>query len=372
MNKYFDKIKIFIKNNKKCFVIIFMVVVVVASGIMLYLLHEKKSKPEVITTSTTATNNESKLFRGYKVYEALQGNIVTYNLKNKYEFIYPSSSNEAIMALNNGEEYVYEVILSNGQLSFLEQVIIEGEQISLKYTHNSFDTNFSELISSFFVVHTCEASEYTIIALDKKKNVYRFSATGDESIQDIIKGFKKVKTISGIKNIGYYNLNNTPYITCEGYELVYEDINGNIRHLDDNKLFFNDAYYSFIGADYYDQLVYVLKDGTMRFGIGNSAKLNDGDAIIKYRGSFYYLGEDNTKEDLYIISDDDYLYFVENMNESSSPKLSRLRESKIKKIGMQVMTNSESFTTNYYRVIVLFEDGETFKIENISGIDMLS
>ena len=68
-----------------------------------------------------------------------------------------------------------------------------------------------------------------------------------------------------------------------------------------NELFFADAYFKFIGADYRDQLVYVLNDGTMQFAVGNTdSKLYDGNNHIKYRGSFYSLNDDES-ENLYIL-----------------------------------------------------------------------
>ena len=159
---------------------------------------------------------------------------------------------------------------------------------------------------------------------------------------------------------------------CVNYELVYLDTSNNVRYLSGkNQLFFDSAYYRYIGSKDYDNFVYVLKNGLMKYDIGNnSSYLYDGNYHIKYMGSFYSLN--NNQEDLYIIGTDGYLYIIKNLSESSEVLLTRVNNQLIKRIGTRVITTTNDFATDKSRLIVEFVNGETLEIDEIYDYELLN
>lgn len=275
------------------------------------------------------------------------------------------------------EAYMYDLSLDNGILIFKEHKIVwlDDGNSKLVSTNKKYEFKTTKQITNYVLGTTCDAFTYEITLVDEEGTVYNYVNNQEQYSDDItslINSIKKVKTISPAKKIGYYGLNNSPNVTCNGYQMIYVDKNNNIRYLN-NKLFFNDAYYRFIGADFND-VVYILNDGTMVFDYyaDKYAKLRNKDEIIKYRGSFYTMDDKTNKEDLYIIGTDLYLYKIPSLSSESSVLLKRVSEEKIKNIGTQSQKNSDGFVTDEKRLIVEFSDGEVFKLDTIKEFELLN
>lgn len=334
-----------------------------------------KDKKQDTPTTKKGPATTTNIFKGYMTTELKDNEDLIYDYQKKYKLVYGDSNKKRITVYHEDLLFNYDITVVKGVLTFTEQrydTSLEAYEV----TGRKFEFKSEKPIKSFLVGNTCDSLTYSIVALDSESNIYKYTNTPDDenkNIKEILNSFEKVKTISKAQKIGYYNGSNEPFITCNSYELIYLDNSNNVRYLDGkNTLFFNDAYYRFIGLDFQDQLVYVLKDGKMKFGIGNTKNyLNDGDYFIMYRGSFYQYSESDNKEDLYIIGTDNYLYVIKNMNEESKPLLTKVNDTKIKRIGVQKKTNANDFVIEEAKVIIEFESG-TFKLDDVQGYELLT
>lgn len=370
-----DKIKKIFQDEKKRAIIILVVVLIILITLILITLFATKKTNENSKTTTTRTTTTKKVnvFKGYDTQEINLDETISYDVTKNYEFIYASGSdNKTIYTLKDDLELLYELSLDSGAIIFKEQRYNQ-ELSAYEYTSKTYTYKADYNITDYIVATTCEQDTYSIVALDEKKNIYVFNSLPDEfNIQDILSNFTKVKTISTAKKIGYYNENNNPNNMCSNYELIYLDNSNNVRYLaDKNQLFFDDAYYRYIGSRDYDNFVYVLKSGLMKYDIGNnSSYLYDGNYHIKYKGSFYT--SNNNQEDLYIIGDDGYLYIIKNLTEESSVLLERVHNEIVKKIGTRVITNDQDFATDKSKLIIEFNDGKIIEIAEIYSYELLN
>lgn len=351
-----------------------ILVILVSIALICFIVSDKDKKQDTTITKQTTTTT-TNIFKGYITTELKDNEELIYDYQKNYKLVYGDTKKKRIAVYHDDLLFNYDITIINGVLTFTEQrydTSLEAYEV----TGKKYEFKIENPITSFLVGNTCDSLTYSIVALDSKFNIYKYTNTPDDenkNIKEILDSFKKVKTISKAKQIGYYNGSNEPFVTCNSYELIYLDNSNNVRYLDGkNSLFFNDAYYRFIGLDFQDQLVFVLKDGKMKFGIGNTKNyLNDGDYNIMYRGSFYQYSEENNQEDLYIIGTDNYLYVIKNMNEESKPILTKVNDTKIKKIGVQKKTNSNDFVIEEAKVVIEFESG-TFKLDDIQGYELLT
>lgn len=372
MKNSFERIKYYVNVNKNL-IITFLIVVCLLVGMIFIILdmrEEKKKLPDIKHTQETI---EKDVFKGFKKINLNLDKTVKYDLESTHKFVYSNNSGD-IVALNNNQLYTYEIKLVEGILELAEQEMTKKDDnyYSLEYTGNKYEIKLANEIVDYLVARTCDEAGYALYIRDKMGNVYLYVSDGELlDITDVIKSVSKVRTISKASKIGYYNLNNTPYITCNGYELIYVDKDDNIRYVEDNKLFFASAYYKFIGADYSDQLVYVLKDGRMKYSVGNINKyLKDNDEDIFYRGSFYTKTDET--EDLYIISSKGYLYKITDMDFESRYNIERVSDERISLIGTQIMVDKNEFGTDYLKVKIQFDNKEIFDLSNVLGFEVLN
>ena len=362
----------FIKDRRTLFIMIIVIVVSLITGVSLLLLQDDTPPKSIPVTTTTQKNAE--LFKGYRRYD-LTDDDPLYDVEKMYEFTYADSSKKSFSLSNSSGEFVYEVSRESGTLTFSEQQYKDdADLLSLEYTGNVYTSDISHDITDFLIAQECDTPNFSLYMIDKNNRVYGYEYYGDTlEITEFIAEIRRYNTISSVKEIGYYTLNNTPSVTCSGGVPIYVDSSNNVRYLSGkNELFFADAYFKFIGADYRDQLVYVLNDGTMQFAVGNTdSKLYDGNNHIKYRGSFYSLNDDES-ENLYILGTDNYLYEIVNLSEESGVLLNKVRDKKVTSIGSQIITSSDDFATDQYRVIVLFEDDESINFSQVYNFEVLS
>lgn len=362
-------------DEKRAFIILIIVTVIIVSSVLtIYLLTTKSDKKDDITTTTKVSTTDRKdIFKGYKTYEIDYEKDISYDLEKRHEFIFATDNDETIIYTRKDDlELFYELSLVGGSISFQEQRY-NNELKAYEFTGKKYSYKKDKDIVAFKVVKTCSNEKYAIIAMDTAGNVYSYETPEEEyNIVDILNNFKLHKTISKAKRVGYYNLSNVPNIDCEGYILVYEDISNNIRTLEKkNPLFFDTAYYRYLGKNYSDQYIYVFKDGKMKYDIGNNEKfINDGNYHIYYRGYFYE--ETSVSNNIYIISKDGYLYKIENMNEESSQILTKMNDSRIKKVGTKVIKTTNDFATDKLRLIIEFDTEDILEIEEISDFELIS
>lgn len=370
-----DKIKSLFQDEKKRAIIILIVVIILLVAIItIALVINKKMNNDIpITTNRTTTSKKVNIFKGYDAKEIILDNNISYDIEKNYEFIYANGEDKKTVYTNKDNlELLYELTLVDGSIVFTEQRH-NNELNAYEFTGKTYTYKADNKITDFVVATTCDQDVYSIVAIDDKKNVFVFNSLEDEfNINDIITGFTKTKTISTAKKVGYYNESNNPNNMCVNYELVYLDTSNNVRYLSGkNQLFFDSAYYRYIGSKDYDNFVYVLKNGLMKYDIGNnSSYLYDGNYHIKYMGSFYSLN--NNQEDLYIIGTDGYLYIIKNLSESSEVLLTRVNNQLIKRIGTRVITTTNDFATDKSRLIVEFVNGETLEIDEIYDYELLN
>lgn len=370
-----DKIKALFQDEKKRAIIILVLVVIILAAIITIalLVHKKMQADNTPTTTRITTTKKVDVFKGYNTTEITPNNNITYNLEKNYEFIYAKGEDRKTIYTNKADlELLYELTLVDGTILFTEQRH-NDELNAYEYTGKTYTYKVDNKITDFIVATTCEQDVYSIAAIDEKKNIWLFNSLEEEfNINDILEGFSKVKTISPAKKIGYYNDSNNPNNMCVSYELIYLDNSNHVRYLTGkNQLFFDSAYYRYIGSKDYDNFVYVLKNGLMKYDIGNnSSYLYDGNYHIKYRGSFYTIN--NNQEDLYIIGTDGYLYVIKNLTESSEVLLTRVSDELIKRIGTRVITTDNDFATDKSKLIVEFVDEKTLEIAEIYAYELLN
>jgi len=351
-----QKIKEIIEDEEKRSFLVLMIVVFIVtySVVTIYLLHINKERINEITTTTitTTTTNKYNRLKGFITYE-LEENDISYDLYKYNEFVYANGEDKEIIYLTKDDiDYYYEVSLNDGSLLFTELKYLTDKS-SYEYTNNKYIYKTDNNITDYIIINGCNRDEYSILIKDSKNYIYSLSTTNDEySIDELINSIKKVKTITNVSKIGYYSGSNNPNTICSYYELIYLDTNNNIRLLSNkNSLFMSTAYYRYVGSTSVDNHIYVLKDGLMKYDIGNnSSYLYNGDYHIYYKGSFYTLNGEI--EDIYIISKDNYLYKIENISESSEVLLKYVNESKIKRVGTRTVTNENDYATDKNKVII--------------------
>lgn len=369
-----DKIKALFQDEKKRAIIILIIVILIlaASITITFLVSKKISLNNTPSTTRSTTTKKVNIFKGYNTKEINLDNDISYNLEKNYEFIYADGEDKkTIYTYKDNLELFYELTLNQGSIIFTEQRH-NNELDAYEYTGKTY-TYKDNNITDFIVATTCEQDVYSIVAIDDKKNIYQFDSLEEEfNINDVLNGFTKISTISPAKKVGYYNESNNPNNMCVNYELIYLDNANNVRYLSGkNQLFFDSAYYRYIGSKDFDNFVYILKNGLMKYDIGNnSSYLYDGNYHIKYMGSFYSIN--NNQEDLYIIGTDGYLYVIKNLSESSEVLLTRVKDQVIKKIGTQVITTTNDFATDKSRLIVEFVSEETLEIDEIYSYELLN
>lgn len=370
-----DKIKnIFQDEKKRAIIILIIVIIVLVSAVTITFLVSKRinnnNKPSTTSTKTTKKVN---VFKGYDTKEINLDNNVSYEIEKNYEFIYANGEDKkTIFTYKNDLELFYELTLEQGAIKFTEQRH-NNELDAYEYTGKTYTFKENNDITDYFVATTCEQDIYSIVAIDNKKNIFIFNSSEDEfNINDILNGFVKTKTISPAKKIGYYNESNNPNNMCAYYEPIYLDNANNVRYLSGkNQLFFDSAYYRYVGSKEFDNFVYVLKNGLMKYDIGNnSSYLYDGNYHIKYMGSFYSINND--QEDLYIIGTDGYLYIIKNLTEESEVLLTRVKNQLIKRIGTRVITTPNDFATDKSKLIVEFDNEEILEIDEIYSYELLN
>lgn len=359
--------------KKNIIIIVSSVIVLIIAISILIIVNVFSKKEDVVEqdSKTTTASLIDKTFRGYTTSDLSDDDNITISLDKYYEFIYTSTSQCDINNEYKGNVYNYTINLEDGELIFRES-IKNDELKGYEETGKTFQFRPDKKVSSFTVSKSNEVNKYAIIVLDEENNLYVYDSNETEkSITRIISNIKKVKTISKVLKAGYYNYSNFPGMKNNGYEIVYEDENNNIRYITNkNPLFYEDTYYRYLGDDQGGEFIWVFKDGTMRF-TENETVLNDGNNHILYRGSFYTYDELELSEDIYIIGKDRYLYHIKDINQGSLPLLNKVSVSKIEKIGTQVMRDENNFATSYKKVLIEFEDGELFKLDNILGYELL-
>lgn len=364
------------KEKKKIieFIVIVIFVVLIVGLIIFNFLSsdDKKGKNTTMKPQTSALID--KTFRGYQVEDLDYEKNITYDYKSRHEFRYGDTSNKEIfIQTKQNKLYCYTITLDKGVLLFKES-IYDSSKNAYESTNQVYEFTENSNITSFAVGYENDMLAYTILALDKDSNVYMYEANGRDSITTLISKIKKKKTISKASKIGFYLMNNAPFFDNLGNEAIYVDQSNNIRTFDNkNSLFFESAYYRYIGSDNFDQVIYVLKDGLMKYSTGNTNKnLNTGNANIKYRGSFYKQDEETMTENIYIISADGYLYTISNVNSKSKVILEKTNPERIKKIGYQYIRGSNGYATNERNIIIQFEDLTTIKLDAVSDYELLN
>lgn len=354
-----EKIKRFFDDDKKRSIFILVVVVILLIGALIaayyytvYNVKEEK-KPQTTTVSMRTTNS---LFRGYKVSE-MNDNSYNLDLESKHEIVYSTNKKTPISTCVDDLELIYEVSLKDGTIEFneLRNDEILGGQV---YTNNKYYLKLDKKITNFVVGYNCTSFEYNILVLDESNNIYQYENTHESnmSMKDIVNSFKKVKTISTPKKIGYYNYNNEAFLECAQSKMVYLDKSDNIRLLDNkNTLFFETVYYRYLGNEENGDVVYVFKDKLMKFS-NIDEYINNGTSNVLYKGSFH------DDKNLFIISSDNYLYKVSLTEEFSNPVITPIENSKIKRIGSRIVGEND-FVTNKNSIIIEFENGNNVKFD---------
>ncbi len=358
------------------------IIIVISSCIVLFIAltvllvvnikAEKKEKNLIkYTQSTTTGKLIDKTFKGYKAYTIDEEVSYSLPLEKYYEFVYTANASGDFDNEYKGNVYNYTLEIVDGELLFRESLLKDND-MGYEETNMTYEFRGEGKITSFLVVKSNEVSNYALLVVDEKNNVYVYENEGNErAITKIIANIKKVKTLTKVKRVGYYNYSNVPTMRNKGYDLIYEDEAGTIRYLlDKNGLFYDDAYYRYLGSDMGSEFIYVLKDGLMRFSLDERV-LNDGNSNIYYRGSFYTYDEDKQKEDVYIIGKDAYLYRISDLQIGSLPLINRVSVEKIKRIGTQVIRDENNFATSMQKVLVEFADGELLNIDNTYAFELL-
>ncbi len=370
-----DKLKNILADEKKRLTLILFIVtfIIITSVILIVVIfYTKEEKVENSSTTTQTTLKKKDIFKGYQKYEFNPDYQAKYDYQSRYEFIYAEKEDkEIIYTHKDNVELNYELTLKDGAIIFSEQRY-NNELQAYEYTGKTSSYKAENKITDYLVVPTCEQDTFSIIAQDASGNGYKYTSSENDGISEIISNFKKIKTISKIKKIGYYTGNNNPNTTCNDYELIYLDSSNHIRYFDGkSSLFYDDAYYRYIGNKDYDNHVYVLKDGLMKYDIGNTnTNLGDGKYHLMYRGSFYTIN--NNQENLYIIDDNGYLYKIEDFKEDSPVIIKRVTNNTIKRLGIRSITDENHFATDRSNILIEFSDDEILEITEIYEFELLN
>lgn len=374
-----EKLKnIFADERKRTLTILVIVTLIISIALitLILCLNNNKQNENKTTTSTKTQTTSRDVFRGYDTKEydfSTNPSVkVTYDLASKHDLVYASGEDKKTIYTNyKDNELYYEVSLSDGIIKFAEERY-NSKLKAYEFTGKNYSFESDAKITDYLVVTTCSDDSYSIIARDTKANVYVFRTPEEEfDINYIIKNLKKVKLISSAKKIGYYNYNNYPHRECNEYDLIYLDTLNNVRYIvGKNALFFDDVYYRYIGSGKNGNYIYVLKDGLMRFDDGNTKQLNDGEQNITYMGSFYT--EDETSENIYIISNNGYVYKITDFNIGSSPILTKANKTRIRKIGTRVETDANNYAKDTKSIKIEFEDNQIIELTSINEFELLS
>lgn len=353
----------FFNDDKKRSIFILIVVITLLLtiiGISLLLTNNKKVPNQTSTTkkiTTLTKNTNDNYFRGYKEVELKSDDSYDLDLASRHEIIYANNKVDQIVTCIDDLDLIYEVRLVDGALEFKELRHDEGVNGEV-YTGEIYKYKANKKITNFVIGHNCSDIEYNILVSDEDNNLYAYENTieSQKSIKEIISSIKKVKTISTPKKIGYYNYNNDPFMSCPLTKMVYVDKSNNIRTLDEkNTLFFNTVFYRYIGNDGVGEVIYVLKDKTMKLSNKQETLNNDG-KNINYRGSFY------TEDAYYIIDDQNYIYKINSIDEDSSTNIKPFTNFKIKRIGSRII-GENNFATEKNSVVIEFENNEIMKFD---------
>ena len=372
-----EKWRHIIEDEKKKTLLILILVTIILSvflvTIILIVTNKKENKVST-TTKTTLSTKVKDIFKGFNSTEYnydINSPSITYDLKSKHEFIYANGEDKKTIYTNyKGKELYYELNLDNGKILFKE-ARYNNNLSAYEFTGLNYSFEATTNITDYLVVATCEKDQYSIIAKDSKANIYVFNSPNEEfGIDYIINNIKSIKVISKVSKVGYYNYNNYPHRECNEYDLVYLDTLGNVRYIvGKNALFFEDAYYRFIGDTSKENFIYDLKNGLMQYDTGETKNLNDGNYNINYMGSFYTLNNDI--EDLYIICTKGYVYKIANFNFDSSVILKKVNNTRIKKIGTRVVKDSNDYATDKHTVKIEFEDNEVLELASVNEFELL-
>lgn len=356
------KVKNFFDNDKKRSVFILIVVIILLLaiiGVSLLFTRDKRNLDEVTTKKkTTQTKNiNDNSFKGYKIVELTTDNSYVLDLQSRHEIVFANNKTDQIVTCIDDLDLIYEVRLVDGILEFKELKYDEAINAEV-YTGEVYNFKTTKKITSFIIGHNCSDIEYTILVSDEDNNLYTYENTvaSPKSIKEIIASIKKQKTISTPKKIGYYNYNNDPFVSCPLTKMVYTDESNNIRTLDSkNTLFYNTVFYRYIGDDGLGEVIYVLKDKTMKYS-NKEGYLNNKGTNINYRGSFY------TEDAYYIIDDQNYLYKIASIDDNVVTNINPLEPFRIKRIGSRVISEND-FATSKNSVVIEFENNEIMKID---------
>lgn len=364
------------KDKKKIieFIIVILLVVIIISLVVFNMLTAEKEDKKVDDETPKTSALIDKTFYGYQVDEVDYDKKITYDYESRYEFKYGDTTSKEIFIQKNATTlYCYTLSLEKGVLIFKES-LYNPSLNGYESTNKVYEFTENSNMTSFAVGYENDTLAYTILALDKDSNVYMYEANGKDTIVTLISKIKKQKTISKASKIGFYTMSNDPYKESSAVAPIYVDQSNNIRYLDNkSSLFFDKAFYRYVGSDNYDQIIYILKDGLMKYSKGTTNRnLNDSNNNIKYRGSFYKVDEDTMKEDIYIISDDGYLYMIKDINSKSSVIIKKAHDARIKKIGYQYIRGDNGYALDERNILIQFEDNETLKIDNVSGYELLN
>ena len=140
----------FIKDRRTLFIMIIVIVVSLVTGVSLLLLQDDTPPKSIPVTTTTQKNAE--LFKGYRRYD-LTDDDPLYDVEKMYEFTYADSSKKSFSLSNSSGEFVYEVSLESGTLTFSEQQYKDDEDLlSLEYTGNVYTSDISHDITDFLLL----------------------------------------------------------------------------------------------------------------------------------------------------------------------------------------------------------------------------
>lgn len=357
-------------ERKRPWVVLWCVTVLLVSGLLTVIILTDKHEIKKEEKETTLVSTKSKdRFKGYKTITIDYDKNIYYDYEKRYEFIYASGEDSKIIYTSvDDNELYYELKLDNGNIVFKEQKY-KSDKNAYIYTGKTYTSNNEVAFTDYIVAQSAVLDNYAILALDKNKNVYCFkSPTGEFGIDYIINNLVKQKTITKVKKIGYYNYSNDP-LKGSIYELVYLDETDAVRTFEKkNPLFFNKAYYRYVGNSEDINFIYVLKDGKMIIE-GNNNYVYDGSYPLKYRGSFYTY---NDHENIYLINREGYLFILEDFTVGTKNLVTRYKNVKIKRIGSKTIKDKDDFATSKDKILIEFEDGEYLEIDNAYEFEVLN
>lgn len=368
-----EKIKNFFSDDRKRMGFILITVFILLLSIIIIALLFTKGKDDndkkTTSSATTLTKDIGELnFRGYDVVELKKDDNYSLDLLSRHNIIYSSNKTDEITTCVDDLDLYYEVKLNNGVLEFKEYKYDESVKGKV-HTGTIVQFKLEKKIKNFIIGHNCSDIEYTILVSDEGNNLYAYenNVESNLNIKEITKNIKKVKTISSPSKIGYYDGNNDPSFgsNCSYAKMVYLDKTNNIRTLDSkNTLFINTIFYRYIGNDNNGEVIYVLKDKTMKLS-NKEGILKHNNQNVLYRGSFY------TDDGIYIIDSQNYLYKINAIDEGTSTNLTPIKNNPIKRIGSRSVSEN-SYATDKTSVIIEFASDEIMTIDTSYEYEILS